>query len=237
MRSTRTIQPSVFQAPEVVHPVAEELERASTWLDQHLELLETVLGCVGGSAGCGRHGLTCETILRCAVLKHLMGYSYLVPGVGVRAARFGHHAALRAGRSARGCRRNRRCMPASRRSTPRPGEASTACCCRTPSCGGRVGQSGAHRLHGDRHRHTGTLGQPPVVRQRAGADAVAATGAATLGGGVALRPLPRCQATRAGDPLGAWRAAAGGHLPAAAEAGGSDDRLRGGGAGSGVLRN
>ena len=76
MRSTRTIQPSVFQAPEIVHPVAEELERASSWLDQHRELLEMVGRCVGGSAGRGRHGLTCETILRAAVLKHLMGYSY-----------------------------------------------------------------------------------------------------------------------------------------------------------------
>ncbi len=76
MRSTRIIQPSVFQAPEVVHPVAEELERASGWLDQHAELLEVVGRCVGGSVAWGRHGLTCETILRCAVLKHLMGYSY-----------------------------------------------------------------------------------------------------------------------------------------------------------------
>ena len=32
--------------------------------------------CVAGSTSCGRHGLTCETILRGAVLKHLMGYSY-----------------------------------------------------------------------------------------------------------------------------------------------------------------
>ena len=31
---------------------------------------------MAGSASCGRLGLTCETILRCAVLKHLMGYSY-----------------------------------------------------------------------------------------------------------------------------------------------------------------
>ena len=76
MRSTRTVQPSVFQAPEVVHPVAEELERASTWLDEYPELLDTVSSCVGGSFACGRRGLTCETILRCAVLKHLMGYSY-----------------------------------------------------------------------------------------------------------------------------------------------------------------
>ena len=76
MRSTRTIQPSVFQAREVVHPIAEELERASGWLGQHPELLETVSRCVGGSVARGRHGLTCETIRRCAVLKHLMGYSY-----------------------------------------------------------------------------------------------------------------------------------------------------------------
>ena len=51
------------------------------------------------------------------------------------------------------------------------------------------------------------------------------------------RPLPCCQAARAGDPLGARRAAAGGHLPAAAESGGAHDRLRRGGTGRSVLRN
>ena len=76
MRSTRTIQASIFQAREVVHPIAEELERASGWLDQHPELLDLVSRCVGGSVARGRHGLTCEMILRCTVLKHLKGYSY-----------------------------------------------------------------------------------------------------------------------------------------------------------------
>ena len=76
MRTTRTVQPSVFQASEIVHPIAAELERASEWLDEHPELLDTIGACVAGSASCGRLGLTCETILRCAVLKHLMGYSY-----------------------------------------------------------------------------------------------------------------------------------------------------------------
>ena len=76
MRKTRTVQPSVFQAPEIVHPVAAELERASTWLDQHPELLDMIGACVPGCAAGGRPGLTCETILRCAVLMHLMGYSY-----------------------------------------------------------------------------------------------------------------------------------------------------------------
>ena len=42
MRNTRTVQPSVFQAPEVVHPIATELERASEWLDQHPELLDMI---------------------------------------------------------------------------------------------------------------------------------------------------------------------------------------------------
>ena len=76
MRLTRTVQPSVFQALEVVHPVAAELERASGWLDQHPELLDMIGACVPVCTRYGRHGLTCETILRCAVLMHLMGYSY-----------------------------------------------------------------------------------------------------------------------------------------------------------------
>ena len=76
MRLTRTVQPSVFQALEVVHPVAAELERASGWLNQHPELLDMIGACVPGCTRYGRHGLTCETILRCAVLMHLIGYSY-----------------------------------------------------------------------------------------------------------------------------------------------------------------
>ena len=75
MRLTRTVQPSVFQALEVVHPIAAELERASGWLDQHPEVLDMIGAGVPGSSR-GRHGLTCESILRCAVLMHLMGYSY-----------------------------------------------------------------------------------------------------------------------------------------------------------------
>jgi len=122
MRSTRTIQRGVFQGPEVVHPIAEELERASGWLDQHPELLDLVGRCVGGSVAWGRHGLTCETILRCAVLKHLMSYSYhalefaLHDSAMQRFARVDPHE----------YRRSRRCTLASRRSTLSPGEASTA---------------------------------------------------------------------------------------------------------------
>ena len=76
MRLNRTAQPSVFQPDEIVHPRGSQLERASEWLDEHPELLDMVGACVAGSPSCGRRGLTCETILRCAVLIHLMGYSY-----------------------------------------------------------------------------------------------------------------------------------------------------------------
>ena len=97
MRVNRTAQPSVFQPDEIVHPRGSQLERASEWLDEHPELLAMVGACVAGSPSCGRRGLTCETILRCAVLIHLMGYSYRESGV--QADRFGVHEALRADRS------------------------------------------------------------------------------------------------------------------------------------------
>ena len=77
MRARRTAQTSLFEPRAVDHPVARDLERASAWLDEHPELLDRVAADVGGGvAATGRHGLTCETILRCAVLKHLWQHSY-----------------------------------------------------------------------------------------------------------------------------------------------------------------
>ena len=73
MRAKRTAQTSLFDPETVDHPVAEELEWASAWLDAHPELLDEMAADLGAETGAsrGRHGLTCETILRCAVLKHL----------------------------------------------------------------------------------------------------------------------------------------------------------------------
>ena len=78
MRAKRTAQISLFDPQALDHPVADELEWASAWLDAHPELLDRIAADLDGGAGSslGRHGLTRETVLRCAVLLHLRGESY-----------------------------------------------------------------------------------------------------------------------------------------------------------------
>ena len=78
MRAKRTAQISLFDPQALDHPVADELEWASAWLDAHPELLDRIAADLDGGAGSslGRHGLTGETVLRCAVLMHLRGESY-----------------------------------------------------------------------------------------------------------------------------------------------------------------
>ena len=73
MRTKRTAQLSLFAPEPVDHPIADALEAISAWLDAHPGLLDAVaddLGATGASSR-GREGLSCETVLRCAVLKHL----------------------------------------------------------------------------------------------------------------------------------------------------------------------
>ena len=78
MRAKRTTQTSLFDPQALDHPVADELEWASAWLDEHPELLDRIAADLASKASTrrGRHGLTRETILRCAVLMHLRGESY-----------------------------------------------------------------------------------------------------------------------------------------------------------------
>ena len=79
MRAKRTAQTSLFDPEVVDHPVADLLEQSSAWLDEHPELLAGIaadLAGEGGPADAGRRGLSCETVLRCAVLKHLRGETY-----------------------------------------------------------------------------------------------------------------------------------------------------------------
>ena len=191
MRTTRTEQPSVFQAPQIDHTVADELELASLLLDQHPELLDMVGRCVGGSATCGRIGLTCETILRCAVIARLMDFSY-------RKLEF----ALRDSRSTQ---RFARVDPwrvpkkSSLQSAISMIDAKTwerldAVLLQEAKERGIETGTGAHRLHDDRHRHPGTVGQPPAVRRGAGADTAAVPSAGAAAGASVQRPLPCRQA-------------------------------------------
>ena len=50
MRTTRTTQTSLFDPPPVDHPVADDLERVSAWLDAHPELAAEVEGDLGAKA-------------------------------------------------------------------------------------------------------------------------------------------------------------------------------------------
>lgn len=76
MRATRTTQTSLFDPNPVDHPVADDLERVSAWLDAQPDLAAEVASDLGAGAGRGRHGLSCETVLRCALLMHLRQETY-----------------------------------------------------------------------------------------------------------------------------------------------------------------
>ena len=73
MRTKRTAQTGLFDPAPVDHPAADALEAMSVRLDADPELLDAIAADLDakGSSARGRRGLTCETILRCAVLKHL----------------------------------------------------------------------------------------------------------------------------------------------------------------------
>ena len=65
MREKLNAQTSLFDPQSVDHPVADDLERASAWLDAHPELLAEIADDLGASSasGRGRRGLSCETVL------------------------------------------------------------------------------------------------------------------------------------------------------------------------------
>ena len=60
MRAKRTAQTSLFDPATVDHPVAEELEWASAWLDAHPELLDEVAADLGAETGVDRRGILME---------------------------------------------------------------------------------------------------------------------------------------------------------------------------------
>ncbi len=76
MRDKRTTQTSLLESDPVDHSLGEELESISNWLDAHTELLDAAAADLGARNAVGRAGLSCETVLRCAVLKHLRGETW-----------------------------------------------------------------------------------------------------------------------------------------------------------------
>ncbi len=76
MRLKRTTQMSLCGPEPVDHPLGEELESISGWLDAHPELLNEVAADLSARDARSRCGLSCESIMRCAVLKHLCGEAW-----------------------------------------------------------------------------------------------------------------------------------------------------------------
>ena len=77
MRQERTVQCTLFDI-FAAHEIGRELKAISQWLDEHRD----VLGLVATDLrrhdlkDTGRHGLTAETVLRCALLKQHRQLSY-----------------------------------------------------------------------------------------------------------------------------------------------------------------
>ena len=78
MRERRKAQLSLLDCEVVDHPAAAALERVSWWLDGQREVLEWVSADIdrGAPSSVGRLGLSCETVLRCTLLKHLWQQGY-----------------------------------------------------------------------------------------------------------------------------------------------------------------
>ena len=77
MRQERTVQATIFDI-FATHEIGRELKAVSDWLDAHHELLQPVSADLRrhGLKETGRHGLSAEAVLRCALLKQYRQLSY-----------------------------------------------------------------------------------------------------------------------------------------------------------------
>ncbi|MDT0497479.1 hypothetical protein RM530_08905 [Algiphilus sp. W345] len=77
MRMERKVQTSIFERC-AEHEIGLELQAMSTWLDAHPEVLARVAADLksGEALGAGRRGLSCESALRCAILKQYRQLTY-----------------------------------------------------------------------------------------------------------------------------------------------------------------
>ena len=77
MRQERTVQGTLFDI-FAAHEIGRELKAISQWLDEHREVLGLVAADLRGLdlKDTGRHGLTAEAVLRCALLKQHRQLTY-----------------------------------------------------------------------------------------------------------------------------------------------------------------
>src|ERR1017187_9955859 len=77
MRQERTVQGTLFDI-FAAHEIGRELKAMSQWLDEHRDVLGLVVADLRrhGLKDTGRHGLTAEAVLRCALLKQHRQLSY-----------------------------------------------------------------------------------------------------------------------------------------------------------------
>lgn len=77
MREERTVQHRIFER-YAEHEIGLELQAMSAWLDAHPEVVGWVAADLrrGAPQSTGRPGLTCESVLRCALLKQYRQLSY-----------------------------------------------------------------------------------------------------------------------------------------------------------------
>ena len=176
MRQKRTAQQSLFDPEPVHHPVADALEAISAWLDTYPELLDAIAADLGAAAR-GRAGLSCETVLRCAVLKHLRQETWRGLEFSLRdsvsARRFVRAdpapAAEEVGAASHG-----------RGGAPRHlGAGQPVPAARGTRQRRRGRRAPARRQHRDGDTHPGAGGQSPAVRRRTCADALAGGSPAT----------------------------------------------------------
>ena len=77
MRETRTVQKSIFDF-YAEHETGKGLNALSEYLDANLEILDTIMADLveQNATDIGRKGMTAESVLRCMLLKQIMGFSY-----------------------------------------------------------------------------------------------------------------------------------------------------------------
>jgi IS5 family transposase len=77
MRQERTVQGTLFDI-FAAHEIGRELKAMSQWLDEHRDVLGLVVAdlCRDDLKDTGRHGLTAEAVLRCALLKQHRQLTY-----------------------------------------------------------------------------------------------------------------------------------------------------------------